>query len=72
MLVMFLAFPFIQTRKQLLAGDFRDKHYTTGAILLGGGVFVSILGCFDTYFRAGKVRITHIQPGMQCPFPPPP
>jgi len=54
-----LVLGWMQTRKQLLAGDFRDKHFKTGSILLGGGVTVSILGAFDTYFRAGKVSILH-------------
>lgn len=39
-----------------MAGDFRDRHWRTGSILLGLGVTMSIAGGFDTYFRAGKVR----------------
>ncbi len=42
-------------RKTLLAGDFRDKHYNTASTLLGLGVFTSILGGFNTFFRAGKL-----------------
>jgi hypothetical protein len=44
-----------EKRKQLLAGDFRDKHYNTASTLLGLGVFTSILGGFNTFFRAGKL-----------------
>jgi hypothetical protein len=36
-------------------GDFRDRHYNTASLLLGLGVFTSILGGFNTYFRAGKL-----------------
>lgn len=43
------------TRKKLLSMDLRDKHYMTGSILLGVGVSVAVLGCLNTYLRAGKL-----------------
>jgi hypothetical protein len=43
------------TRKELLSMNLKDKHYTTGSILLGAGVSVSLLGAFNTYMRAGKL-----------------
>ena len=42
-------------RQALLSGDFRDRHYNSASLLLGLGVFTSILGGFNTYFRAGKL-----------------
>ena len=59
-----------KVRKQLLAMDLRDKHYLTGSVLLGNsswfnflvdfgilgvGVSVSLLGCLNTFLRAGKL-----------------
>lgn len=59
-----------RARKQLLAMDLRDKHYLTGSVLLGislgssllvdviilgVGVSVSLLGCLNTFLRAGKL-----------------
>lgn len=44
-----------EKRKTLLAGDFRDRHYNTASTLLGLGVFTSILGGFNTFFRSGKL-----------------
>jgi hypothetical protein len=35
--------------------DLRDKHYLTGSVLLGVGVSVALLGCVNTYLRAGKL-----------------
>jgi len=43
------------TRKDLMKEDFRDSHFSSGSWLLGVGVFASILGGFNTYFRAGKL-----------------
>lgn len=43
------------TRKDLLAGNLRDKHHITGSVLLGAGVTVSVLGAFNTYMRTGKL-----------------
>ncbi|KAL3693063.1 hypothetical protein R1sor_006714 [Riccia sorocarpa] len=44
-----------EERKELVKGNFRDKHFNAGSILLGGGVSVSILGCINTYLRTGKL-----------------
>eukprot|EP01040_Poterioochromonas_malhamensis_P004708 gene4708-5044_t len=52
-------------RKSLLSANLRDKHYVTGAILLGAGVTVSILGAFNTYMRAGRLFPgPHLYAGM--------
>lgn len=42
-------------RKDLIAANLRDKHWTTGSVLLGVGVMVSLLGAFNTYMRSGKL-----------------
>lgn len=42
-------------RKELMKEDFRDQHFSSGSWLLGVGVFASILGGFNTFFRAGKL-----------------
>jgi hypothetical protein len=53
------------TRKALLGKNLKDKHQTTGSILLGAGVTVSILGAFNTYMRAGKLFPgPHLYAGM--------
>ena len=45
----------IQERKELLKGSFRDRHFNSGSILLGFGVFESIFGGVNTWFRTGKL-----------------
>lgn len=53
------------TRKSLQSANLKDKHHTTGSILLGAGVMVSILGAFNTYMRAGKLFSgPHLYAGM--------
>eukprot|EP00877_Chromochloris_zofingiensis_P001096 jgi/Chrzof1/10988/Cz05g19210.t1 len=44
-----------QERKDLVAGGYRDKHYYTGALLLGFGTVIAIEGCLNTWFRTGKL-----------------
>eukprot|EP01039_Chlorochromonas_danica_P005308 gene5308-5843_t len=54
-----------QERKSLQQANLKDKHHNTGAILLGAGVSVSILGAFNTYMRAGKLFPgPHLYAGM--------
>lgn len=48
-------FWYIQERKELVKGSFRDKHFNAGSILLGFGVFESIFGGVNTWFRTGKL-----------------
>lgn len=45
----------IQERKELLKGSFKDRHFNAGSILLGFGVFESISGGVNTWFRTGKL-----------------
>ena len=45
----------IQERKELLKGNFRDRHYNAGSILLGFGVFEAVGGGVNTWFRTGKL-----------------
>jgi hypothetical protein len=45
----------IQERKELLKGSYKDRHFNAGAILLGFGVFESIFGGVNTWFRTGKL-----------------
>mmetsp|Transcript_43170 Transcript_43170/g.105606 ORF Transcript_43170/g.105606 Transcript_43170/m.105606 type:complete len:271 (-) Transcript_43170:197-1009(-) len=42
-------------RKELLSGNFRDKHFASSSALLALGVTFSIEGACDTYLRAGKL-----------------
>nr|XP_023924441.1 uncharacterized protein LOC112035835 [Quercus suber]POE95726.1 hypothetical protein CFP56_37648 [Quercus suber] len=44
-----------EERKELLKGSFRDRHFNAGSILLGFGVFESIFGGVNTWFRTGKL-----------------
>ncbi|KAL2634752.1 hypothetical protein R1flu_006231 [Riccia fluitans] len=44
-----------EERKELLKGNFREKHFNAGSILLGGGVFMSVGGAVNTYLRTGKL-----------------
>jgi len=43
------------TRKELMAGGYRDKHWALSSTILASGVAFSIEGATDTYFRAGKL-----------------
>uniref|UniRef100_A0A7R9TR63 DUF4079 domain-containing protein n=2 Tax=Viridiplantae TaxID=33090 RepID=A0A7R9TR63_9VIRI len=42
-------------RKELSSGNFRDRHFNAGSILLGGGVLLGIEGAMNTYMRVGKL-----------------
>ncbi|XP_073025399.1 uncharacterized protein [Primulina eburnea] len=44
-----------EERKELIKGSYRDKHFNAGSILLGFGVFESIYGGVNTWFRTGKL-----------------
>ncbi|GAB2271846.1 hypothetical protein Dimus_006676 [Dionaea muscipula] len=44
-----------EERKELLKGNYRDRHFNAGSILLGFGVFESIGGGVNTWFRTGKL-----------------
>ncbi|XP_075668078.1 uncharacterized protein LOC142637974 [Castanea sativa] len=44
-----------EERKELLKGSFRDRHFNSGSILLGFGVFESIFGGVNTWLRTGKL-----------------
>mmetsp|Transcript_10641 Transcript_10641/g.25230 ORF Transcript_10641/g.25230 Transcript_10641/m.25230 type:complete len:183 (-) Transcript_10641:249-797(-) len=45
----------LQERKELAAGNFRDRHNYWGSALLGLGVLLSIEGGLNTYLRVGKL-----------------
>lgn len=45
----------MQERKELIKGNFRDRHFNAGSILLGFGVFESFAGGVNTWFRTGKL-----------------
>ena len=45
----------IQERKNLLKGSYKDRHFNSGSILLGFGVFESIFGGVNTWLRTGKL-----------------
>lgn len=42
-------------RKELVAEKYKDKHYQTSAVLLGGGMFFTVYGIFNTFFRTSKL-----------------
>ncbi|KAL8540989.1 hypothetical protein ACS0TY_002321 [Phlomoides rotata] len=44
-----------EERKQLIKGSYKDKHFNAGSILLGFGVFESVFGGVNTWFRTGKL-----------------
>ena len=56
-----------QTRKDLLAKDFRGRHWALGAVLLGIGISFAIEGPVNTYMRAGKLFPgPHLYAGAGC------
>ena len=42
-------------RKEMVQEGYKDKHYMMSSILLGGGVFFTCYGVFNTWFRAEKL-----------------
>ncbi|KAG2453629.1 hypothetical protein HYH02_001844 [Chlamydomonas schloesseri] len=42
-------------RKELLKGEFRDKHWWWGSLLLASGTGIAIEGCVNTFMRTGKL-----------------
>jgi hypothetical protein len=44
-----------QERKDLIAGNYRDKHWQWGSLLLASGVGIAIEGCANTFIRTGKL-----------------
>ncbi|XP_024024153.1 uncharacterized protein LOC21406222 [Morus notabilis] len=44
-----------EERKELLKGSYRDRHFNAGSVLLGFGVFESVGGAINTWFRTGKL-----------------
>ncbi|KAK9074684.1 hypothetical protein SSX86_007282 [Deinandra increscens subsp. villosa] len=44
-----------QERKELIKGNYKEKHFNAGSILLAFGVFESIGGGVNTYLRTGKL-----------------
>ena len=47
--------PLTQERKDLIAGNYRDKHWQWSSMLLAGGVAIAIEGCLNTFMRTGKL-----------------
>ncbi|GLC37746.1 hypothetical protein PLESTB_001472600 [Pleodorina starrii] len=42
-------------RKELIKGEYRDKHWWWGSLLLASGVGIAIEGCVNTYMRTGRL-----------------
>jgi len=42
-------------RSELIKGQFKDRHFQISSLLLGGGIFFTVYGVFNTYFRADKL-----------------
>mmetsp|Transcript_4928 Transcript_4928/g.11599 ORF Transcript_4928/g.11599 Transcript_4928/m.11599 type:complete len:294 (+) Transcript_4928:79-960(+) len=54
-------------RKDMLALDFRDRHWALGSVLLGLGVSFAIEGPVNTFMRAGKLFPgPHLYAGAGC------
>jgi Protein of unknown function (DUF4079) len=45
----------MQKRKELVKGNFRERHWNMGSVLLGFGVVIAIEGAVNTYLRTGKL-----------------
>ena len=53
------------TRKELVAGDFKNKHFNMGSLLLAFGVTLAVEGGMNTYMRVGKLFPgPHLYAGM--------
>lgn len=39
----------------MLKGNFRDRHFNAGSLLLGFGVFEAVGGGVNTWMRTGKL-----------------
>jgi len=56
-----------ETRKELTAKNFRDRHWALGSVLLGLGISFAIEGPVNTYMRAGKLFPgPHLYAGAGC------
>lgn len=44
-----------EERKELIKGQYKEKHFNAGSILLAFGVFESVGGGVNTYLRTGKL-----------------
>jgi hypothetical protein len=45
----------MQMRKDLVKGNYLQRHHDLGSILLAFGVTIAVGGCFNTWFRTGKL-----------------
>jgi len=53
------------TRKELVAGGFKDKHNNVGSLLLAFGTALAVEGGMNTYLRTGKLSPgPHLYAGM--------
>lgn len=53
------------TRKELVAGGFKDKHNNVGSLLLAFGTVLAVEGGMNTYLRVGKLFPgPHLYAGM--------
>jgi hypothetical protein len=53
------------TRKELVAGQFKDKHFNVGSLLLAFGTVLAVEGGMNTYMRVGKLFPgPHLYAGM--------
>lgn len=42
-------------RTELVKGQYKDRHFQISSLLLGGGIFFTVYGVFNTWFRAEKL-----------------
>lgn len=53
------------TRKELVAGGFKDKHANWGSMILAFGITLAVEGGMNTYLRTGKLFPgPHLYAGM--------
>ena len=45
----------VQERKELLAGNFKVKHFWWGSLILATGTGIAIEGAANTFIRTGKL-----------------
>lgn len=43
------------TRGDMVKSQFKDRHFQISSLLLGGGIFFTVYGVFNTWFRAEKL-----------------
>ncbi len=51
---------YVQIRKDLAKGNYREKHWHWGSLLLGLGVAMGVAGPINTYLRTGAKSASRV------------